>query len=168
MKKKKKRHFSRLHLWKGGSTVPATIISVFSVWFPLGREHVKSYSSGFLPWVGSINLLFAIFTWTAWGSPVNYSVSWLFSWQTVKCWGTMLWKANPCGSWLKGYTLSCDTPRKWEEFVLCFETRFPSCEVYLWPPRMCVSAEIHLYMGVRFYTVSYYGRGGLVAEALWF
>lgn len=39
--------------------------SVFSVWFLLGRELVKSYSSGFLQWVGSINLMFAIFTWAA-------------------------------------------------------------------------------------------------------
>lgn len=68
-----KKDISSGYIYQRGQHYPSYDRSVFAVWFPVERELVKSYSSGYLQWVGSINLQFAIFTWTAWGSPVNHS-----------------------------------------------------------------------------------------------
>lgn len=130
---RKKEDISSGYVYWRGKHHSSCYHSVFSVWFLLGRELVKPYTFGFLQWVGSINLMFAIFTWTAWGRPVNYSMSWFLYRQTVECLENVLWKANPHGSQLKGYILPCDASREVERGRYLLGTSFSLLVKCLWP-----------------------------------
>lgn len=132
--------------------------SVFSVWFLLGRELVKSYSSEFLQWAGSINLVLAIFTWTAWGSPVNHSMSWFLYRHTVDCLESVLesksiWELTQCVH----IALWC-IRRSGERLLLAWDLIFLACEMFMAMYVLCECVSAHLWECVMyFYTLSYCG-----------
>lgn len=142
----KKADSLRLHLW-WGQHHPRNARIIVTAWFPLGSELLKPYSSGFRQWVGSRNLLFAIFTWTAWGSPVNYSLTCMLHWQTVRCSENVLWNTNSYEHWLVEYILSCDVLGEGRRWLGTGALFFQVKKICLWSC-MFVYTYAHIHMNM--------------------